>query len=96
MDADKRMKRIEALLEKLVADKAFDSMVPIPMSEAALACNVELRTLRNWVDMKLIPAYRNCPGSLWLVFPKDIKAFLMQESNLIPARRIRVLKRKAA
>jgi hypothetical protein len=93
MTMEKRLERIEALLEKLVADKCFDSKTPLTMREAALACNVPLRTLRSWVDLKLIPAYRNGPESIWRVFPKDVKAFLMAESNLTPARRKRVLRR---
>ena len=90
---NKRLERIESLLEALLADRVFETKTPITMREAALACSVELITLRSWVDQKLIPAYRNGPGSLWRVFPKDIKAFLMSESNLTPSRRLRVLKR---
>lgn len=93
MNPDKRIENIEALLEKLVAGQSFDSSVPLPMRDAALACHVELATLRIWVSHKKIPAYRNCPDGSWRVFPADIKAFLMSESNLKPARRVRVLKR---
>lgn len=91
--SDARFKHIEALLESLVADRVFNSPVPLPMRDAALACNMELRTLRGHVERKEIPAYRSADGYMWRVFPKDIQAFLMRESNQAPARRLRVLKR---
>lgn len=94
MDADaKRIARIESLLETLVADRVFNSPVPLPLRDAALACNIELRKLRDMVDRNEITAYRNTAGSCWRVFPKDVKEYLMRESNQAPARRLRVLKR---
>jgi excisionase family DNA binding protein len=95
MTDGKRIERIESLLEALLADRSFDSPVPLPMREAALACNIELRTLRQLVERKQIKAYRSGKKSMWRVFPKDVRAFLMAESNLAPARRMRVLKRAA-
>lgn len=83
------------MLEALLASSSFDSPVPLPMRDAALACHVELRTLRQWVERKEIPAYRDSEGSMWRVYPKDIKAFLTADSNLAPARRARVLRRAA-
>lgn len=95
MTPEKRLARMESLLETLVADRAFDTKVPLPMKDAAMVCHVELRTLREWVSRKAIPAYRNEEGAVWRVFPKDIQTFLMKQSNLAPARRVRVLKRAA-
>lgn len=95
MTSDKRIERIESLLEALLAAKSFETAVPLPMSDAAVVCHVELRTLREWVSRKLIPAYRNGAGAVWRVFPKDVQAFLMSESNLTPARTLRVLRRAA-
>ena len=60
--AAKRIERIESLLESLVADRVFNSPVPLPMRDAALACNMELRTLRGHVERKEIPAYRSADG----------------------------------
>lgn len=93
MTPEKRIERIESLLETLVAERSFDTKVPLPLRDAALACHVELRTLRQWVSLKQIPAYRNGADGSWRVFPKDVKSFLMAESNQTPARRVRVLKR---
>jgi hypothetical protein len=93
VNPEKRIERIESLLEALVADRSFDTKVPLPLRDAALACHVELRTLREWVSRKQITAYRNGADGSWRVFPKDIQAFLMAESNLVPARRMRILRR---
>lgn len=93
MTSDARIKHIELLLESLVAARSFDSEVPLALRDAALACSVELRTLREWVSRKQIPAYRNGADGCWRVFPKDVRAFLMAESNQVPVRRLRVLKR---
>lgn len=95
MTPEKRIERIESLLEALVADRSFDTKVPLPLREAALCCHVELRTLRQWVDTKKIPAHRTCEGAPWRVFPKDVQSLLMKESNLKPARRMSVLRRVA-
>lgn len=92
MNIESRLEQIEKLLKFLVADRAFDSKVPLPMRDAALVCHVELRTLRQWVDRKEIPAYRNGANSIWRVFPKDIQEYLTKETNLAPARRVRVIK----
>jgi len=92
MTSEKRIERIESLLESLVADRSFDTKVPLPLRDAALVCHVELRTLRNWVDRKQITAYRNGADGCWRVFPKDVQAFLMAESNMKPARRVRLLR----
>jgi hypothetical protein len=91
--SEKRIERIEHLLESLLADRAFDSKVPLALRDAALACNVELRWLRERVSRKEIAAYRNSDDAPWRVFPADIRAFLMIQSNQAPARRLRVLKR---
>ena len=92
MDAEKRLERIEKLLSQLLAGKAFDSKVPLLLSDAALACNVELRWLRERVALKEIVAYRATTSAPWRVYPKDIQAFLMQSTNLMPVRRQRILK----
>ncbi len=95
MTADKRIERIEHLLESLLAGRAFDSKVPLSLRDAALACNVELRWLRERVSRREIAAYRNGDDAPWRVFPADIRVFLMAQSNQAPARRVRVLKRAA-
>ena len=92
MTQEKRIERIESLLESLLADRSFDTRVPLPLRDAALACHVELRTLREWVNRNQIQAYRNCASAPWRVFPKDVQALVMAQTNLAPARRLRVLR----
>lgn len=82
---DKLMQKLVELnskVEQLVAEKNFDSKVPLGLREAAAACHVELNWLRERVARKEIPAYRNREGTPWNVFPADIKAFIMEESNM--------------
>jgi hypothetical protein len=93
MSPDQRIEKIESLLEQLLASAAYESPVPLPLRDAAIACHMELRTLRQMVDRKEIPAYRHAQSGSWRVFPKDIRAYLMAESNQSPARRPRILKR---
>lgn len=92
MDAEKRLIKIERLLEKVLADRALDSKIPLSLSEAADVCHVELRWLRERVNRKEIAAYRPCEAGSWRVFPKDVQALLMSETNQAPARRKRVLR----
>lgn len=93
MNADKRFEKMEAMLEQLLAACAYETQVPLSMRDAALASHVELRWLRERVERKEIPAYHNDVNDPWRVFPKDIKAFVMANTNAAPARRLRVLKR---
>lgn len=83
------------MLEQLLSACAYESQVPLSLRDAALCCNVTLRWLRERVDREEIKAYRNAAKDPWRVFPKDIKAFVMAESNQAPARRVRVLRRAA-
>jgi hypothetical protein len=83
------------MLEQLLAAAAYETQVPLSLRDAALASNVTLRWLRERVERKEVPAYRNGENDAWRVFPKDIKAFLMANSNQAPARRARVLRRAA-
>jgi hypothetical protein len=93
MSPDKRIEKIESMLEQLLAACAYETQVPLSMRDAALACNVTLRWLQDRVSRKEIPAYRHDESTTWRVFPKDVRAFLMVESNQAPARRLRVLRR---
>jgi hypothetical protein len=93
MNSDKRIENIESMLEKLLAACAYETQVPISLRDAAVACNVTLRWLQERVNREEITAYRHDETTSWRVFPKDIRAFLMAESNQKPARRMRVLRR---
>jgi len=79
-------------LAALVADRSFDSKVPLVLREAAEVCHVELEWLRERVKYKDIPAYRSTGNGSWRVFPADVKKFVMQETNQRPARRKSVLR----
>lgn len=93
MNSDKRIEKIETMLERLLSACSYETQVPLSMRDAALCCNVTLRWLQDRVARKEIPAYRHDESTTWRVFPKDIRTFLMAESNQAPARRLRVLKR---
>ena len=66
--------------------------VPLVLREAAEVCHVELVWLRERVARKEIAAYRSGAAGAWRVFPDDVKAFLMSETNIKPARRKSVLR----
>lgn len=95
MTAEKRLERVERLLEKLLAARSFDSQTPLSISDAAACCHVEARWLRERIQRREIPAYRHDDDGNWRVFPRDIQAYLMAESNQAPGRRQRVLRRVA-
>lgn len=95
MDDAKRIERIESLLEALVAERNYSSPVPLPLSEVAVICHLKERTLRDWISRKLLPAYRNGAAGPWRVFPADANKVLMSDSNLVPSRRVRILKHAA-
>jgi hypothetical protein len=95
MTSEKRIERIETLLEALLANRSFDTAVPLPLREVALICHVATRTLQGWIDQKKIKGHRPCDGAPWRVFPKDVAAYLMAETNMVPARRKRVLRMAA-
>jgi hypothetical protein len=89
-----------ALTAKLVApdpeaEKAFNSKVPLKLREAAEICHVEYVWLRDRVARKEIKAYRSGPAGSWRVFPADVRALVMSESNQQPARRKSVLRKVA-
>jgi hypothetical protein len=86
-----QMAELGRKLDALVADKSFDSKVPLGLREAAEICHVELRWLRDRVTNKEIPAYRHREGTPWTVFPKDVRAYLMAENNVEKPRRRSVL-----
>lgn len=80
-------------VEALMAEKDFNSKVPLPLREVAEVCHVEYEWLRTRVKYKEVPAYRSTAHGQWRVFPADVKAFVMQECNIKrPARRKPVLK----
>lgn len=87
-----KLSDLEAKVGILVADRDFDSKTPLGLREAAEVCHVELNWLRERVARKEIPAYRNREGTPWNVFPKDVRAFLMAESNVKPSQRKSVLR----
>lgn len=76
----------------LVAEKDFNTKVPLVLREAAEVCHVELIWLRERVARKEIKAYRSGAAGSWRVFPADVKAYLMSETNQKPAKRKSVLK----
>jgi hypothetical protein len=93
MTPEQRIEKIESMLEQLLASASYESPVPLSLRDAALASNVTLRWLRERVERREVPAYRNGEKDAWRVFPKDVKAFLMVNSNQAPTRRARVLRR---
>lgn len=74
------------------AKPAKTSDVPLVLREAAELCHVELAWLRERVSRKEIAAYRSGSSGSWRVFPADVKALVMAESNQKPARRKSVLR----
>lgn len=93
MSTEKRIEKMESMLEQLLAACAYETQVPLSLRDAALASKVTLRWLQERVARKEIPAYRHDSSSSWRVFPKDIKVYLTKETNLKPSRIMRVLKR---
>lgn len=79
-------------IEVLMADKDFNSKVPLLLRDAAEVCHVEYEWLRTRVKYKEIPAYRATAHGQWRVFPADVKALVMTECNQKPARRKSALK----
>jgi hypothetical protein len=87
-----RLSELDRKVSALLSERAFDSKVPLDLRECAEVCHVELAWLRERVTFKEIPAYRNGDKGSWRVFPKDVRAFVMANSNLKPVRRKSVLR----
>jgi hypothetical protein len=77
----------------LVSEKDFDTKIPLDLREAAEVCHVGLLWLRERVTRKEIPAYRNGDKGEWRIFPKDVRAFVMENTNQRPTRRKSVLRK---
>jgi hypothetical protein len=83
---------LDRKVSALLAEKAFDTPIPLDLREAAEVCHVELVWLRERVTRKEIPAYRNGAKGSWRVFPKDVRAFVMENTNQKPVRKKSVLR----
>ena len=87
-----RLADLDRKVSLLVSEKDFDTKIPLDLREAAEVCHVEVLWLRERVSRKEIPAYRNGDKGSWRVFPKDVRAFVMESTNQKPARRKSVLR----
>jgi len=87
-----KLNDLDRKVSALLSEKAFDTKIPLDLRECAEVCHVELGWLRERVAYKEIPAYRNGDKGSWRAFPKDVKAFVMANTNLKPVRRKSVLR----
>jgi len=95
MTPEKRLEKMESMLEMLLASVSYETPVPLSLRDAAIASKVTLRWLQERVKREEIKAYRHDDTTSWRVYPKDVKAYLTAQCNQEPARRARVLRRVA-
>ncbi|MBJ6798626.1 hypothetical protein [Geomonas propionica] len=87
-----KLEDLDRKVTALTAEVNYSTKTPLLLRDAAEICHVELNWLRERVAWKNIPAYRSGPAAPWRVFPKDITAFVMAETNIKKPRRKSLLR----